>query len=96
MSLAIVAAGGAVPVGPTERTKKAPEGKMMVLPLRMAEADVDILDAAWERLGFKNRTAFLREAMSALLEARGEVGVIGEVSPLGDAAVEHVRVTLVV
>jgi hypothetical protein len=42
----------------------------MVLPLRITTPDVETLDAAWRRLGFKSRTGFLREAMGASLEAR--------------------------
>ena len=62
-----------MPVGPTQRTpKRDPDTKMMVLPVRMAEPDVQVLDAGWKRLGFRTRMAFLREAMAALFEAKGE------------------------
>ena len=64
---------GRVPVGPVQRqAKRDADVKMMVLPLRMAEPDVEAIDAAWKRLGFKSRMAFIREAMGLALEARGE------------------------
>ena len=64
---------GRVPVGPVQRqAKRDADVKMMVLPLRMAEPDVEAIDAAWKRLGFKSRMAFIREAMGLVLEARGE------------------------
>ena len=64
---------GRVPVGPVQRqAKRDADVKMMVLPLRMAEPDVEAIDGAWKRLGFKSRMAFIREAMGLALEARGE------------------------
>jgi hypothetical protein len=60
---------GGVPGGPTPRTPKPePDVKMMVLPLRMAEPDVEVLDAARRRLGFKSRMEFLRHAIGQALE----------------------------
>ena len=41
--------------------------------LRMAEPDVEVLDAAWKRLGFKSRMAFLRHAMASALHAAGDI-----------------------
>lgn len=62
-----------IAAGPAERApKRDADVKMMVLPLRMAEPDVEAIDGAWKRLGFKSRMAFIREAMGAMLEARGE------------------------
>ncbi|MCB9666480.1 MAG: hypothetical protein H6732_20385 [Alphaproteobacteria bacterium] len=65
---------GNIPVGPSQRPpKRDPGTKMMVLPLRMAEPDVEVLDAAWKRLGFKSRMAFLRHAMASALHAGGDI-----------------------
>lgn len=38
-----------------------------VLPLRMTAAEIEALDEAWRRLGFKSRTAMIRKAIDVLL-----------------------------
>jgi adenine-specific DNA glycosylase len=35
----------------------------------MTAAEVEVLDEAWRRLGFKSRTAMLKKAIADLLEA---------------------------
>jgi hypothetical protein len=55
-------------VGPIER--RAPGGEaadVKVLPLRMTAAEVEALDEAWRRLGFKSRTAMIRKAIEGML-----------------------------
>ncbi len=64
---------GRVPVGPTQRTtKRDPTVKTLVLPLALSEPLVDTMDAAWKRLGFKSRMAFLRHAIGKALAMSGE------------------------
>lgn len=36
-------------------------------PLRMTAAEVEALDEAWKRLGFKRRTAMIKKAIEAIL-----------------------------
>ena len=48
---------------------------MKVLPLRLEADLVSELDAAWGRLGHRNRMDFLRRAMAVYLEKEGEHGV---------------------
>lgn len=58
---------GRIRVGPIER--RAPGGEaadVKVLPLRMTAAEVETLDEAWRRLGFKSRTAMIRKAIGAM------------------------------
>lgn len=62
---------GRIPAGPTHRRER-PEVEHKVLPLRLEADAVAKLDEAVERLGFKTRIAFLREAIASLLAERGE------------------------
>ena len=62
---------GRVPVGPVERTA-GEGGKSKTMPVGMGEAQVAALDGAWERLGYKSRNAMIRDAVAALLSARGD------------------------
>ena len=48
---------------------------MKVLPLRLEADLVGELDAAWGRLGHRNRMDFLRSAMAVYLRREGEHGV---------------------
>lgn len=57
---------GRIRVGPIER-RSGGTSDVKVLPLRMTAAEVDALDEAWRRLGFKSRTAMIRKAIDALL-----------------------------
>ena len=59
---------GRVRVGPVERRiGDSTVRDVKVLPLRMTAAEVEELDAAWKRLGFKSRTAMIREAIERML-----------------------------
>jgi hypothetical protein len=61
---------GRIRVRPIER--RAPGGEaadVKVLPLRMTAAEVEALDEAWRRLGFKSRTAMIRRAIADFLGA---------------------------
>jgi hypothetical protein len=58
---------GRVRVGPIERRAPDETATVKVLPLRMTAAEVEALDEAWRRLGFKSRTAMIRKAIDALL-----------------------------
>lgn len=60
---------GRVRVGPIERRAPGEVANVKVLPLRMTAAEVEALDDAWRRLGFKSRTAMLKKAIADLLEA---------------------------
>ena len=60
---------GRVRVGPIERRAPGEAADVKVLPLRMTAAEVEALDEAWRRLGFKSRTAMIRKAIADLLEA---------------------------
>lgn len=59
---------GRVRVGPIER-RSGGTCDVKVLPLRMPAAEVEALDEARLRLGFKSRTAMLKKAIADLLEA---------------------------
>lgn len=63
---------GRVTVGAIQRGSGDPSQPHMVLPLRMATSQVEVLDAAWKRLKASSRMAFMREAIAAQLEAKGE------------------------
>lgn len=64
---------GRITVGAVKRTARAnPEVEQRVLPIRMEDPAVEALDAAWKRLGYKTRMAFIRDALGGLLEAKGE------------------------
>ncbi len=54
---------GRVRVGPIERRASGEAADVKVLPLRMTAAEVEALDEAWRRLGFKSRTAMIRDAL---------------------------------
>jgi hypothetical protein len=58
---------GRVRVGPIERRTPGGAATVKVLPLRMTAADVEALDEAWRRLGFKSRTAMIRKAIAGML-----------------------------
>lgn len=67
---------GKVTVGAVQRAHPAGEPReYKVLPLRMEAGQVRDLDAAGERLGYPSRMAMIRDALAALLEARGETEV---------------------
>ena len=61
---------GRVRVGPIERRTPGAAATVKVLPLRMTAAEVEALDEAWRRLGFKSRTAMIRDAIERLLQSR--------------------------
>jgi len=59
---------GRIRVGPLER--RVDDGvprDVKVLPLRMTAAEIEQLDAAWKRLGFKSRTEMIRVAVGQYL-----------------------------
>lgn len=60
---------GRIRLGPIERRAPGDAADLKVLPLRMTAAEVEALDEAWRRLGFKSRTAMLKKAIADLLEA---------------------------
>ena len=60
---------GRIRVGLIERRAPGEAADVKVLPLRMTAAEVEALDEAWRRLGFKSRTAMLKKAIADLLEA---------------------------
>jgi hypothetical protein len=53
-------------VGPIER-RNGGTSDVKVLLLRMTAAEVEALDEAWKRLGFKSQTAMIRKAIGAML-----------------------------
>lgn len=57
---------GRIRVGPIER-RSGGTSDVKVLPLRMTATEVEALDEAWRRLGFKSRTAMLKKAIEAML-----------------------------
>lgn len=61
---------GRVRVGPVERHTPGAAATVKVLPLRMTAAEVEALDEAWRRLGFKSRNAMIREATDRLVRSR--------------------------
>jgi hypothetical protein len=60
---------GRIRVGPIERRSTGEAAHVKVLPLRMTAGEVEALDEAWKRLGFKSRTAMLKKAIADLLAA---------------------------
>lgn len=58
---------GKITVGAIEKRAPRDKADMQVLPLGMERTVVAKLDAAWKALGFKNRMAFIRDAMVAYL-----------------------------
>lgn len=58
---------GRIRVGPIERRAPGDAADVKVLPLRMTAAEVEALDEAWRRLGFKSRTAMIRAAVGRLV-----------------------------
>jgi hypothetical protein len=58
---------GRIRVGPIERRAPGEAANVKVLPLRMTAAEVETLDEAWRRLGFKSRTAMIRKAIEECL-----------------------------
>jgi len=63
---------GRIRVGPIARRAPGETPDVKVLPLRMTAAEVEALDEAWRRLGFKSRTAMIRAAMEKFLGSLGE------------------------
>lgn len=61
---------GRIRVGPIERRAPGEAADVKVLPLRMTAAEVEALDEAWRRLGFKSRTAMLKKAIEDLITGR--------------------------
>lgn len=61
---------GRVRVGPIERRAPGEVADIKVLPLRMTAAEVEALDEAWPRLGFKSRTAMIRRAIETAISPR--------------------------
>lgn len=60
---------GRIRVGPIEPRAPGDAADVKVLPLRMTAAEVEALDEAWRRLGFKSRTAMLKRVIADRLEA---------------------------
>lgn len=58
---------GRIRVGPVARRAPGKTADVKVLPLRMTAAEVEALDEAWRRLGFKSRTAMIRKAIEGML-----------------------------
>jgi len=58
---------GRIRVGPIARRAPSAAADVKVLPLRMTAAEVEALDDAWRRLGFKSRTAMIRKAIDAMM-----------------------------
>ncbi len=58
---------GRIRVGPIERRAPGEAADVKVLPFRMTAAEVEALDEAWRRLGFKSRTAMIRKAIDGML-----------------------------
>ena len=58
---------GCIRVGPIERRAPGDAANVKVLPLRMTAAEVEALDEAWRRLGFKSRAAMVRKAIEVML-----------------------------
>ena len=58
---------GRIRVGPIERRATVDAAHVKVLPLRMTAAEVEALDDARKRLGFKSRTAMIRKAIESML-----------------------------
>lgn len=61
------AQNGRIRVGPIERRAPGEAADVKVLPLRMTAAEVEALDEAWRRLGFKSRTAMIRAAIAGMM-----------------------------
>ncbi len=59
---------GRIRVGPIERRATGETPDIKVLALRMTSAEVEALDEARRRLGFRSRTAMLKKAIADLLE----------------------------
>lgn len=58
---------GRIRVGPIEGRAPGEAAEIKVLPLRMTVAEVEALDEAWRRLGFKSRTAMIRTAIEGMV-----------------------------
>lgn len=58
---------GRIKAGPIERRASGEAADVKVLPLRMTAAEVEALDEAWRRLGFKSRTAMIRKAIEGMM-----------------------------
>jgi hypothetical protein len=57
---------GRIRVGPIEPRAPGEAADVKVLPLRMTAAEVEAIDEAWRRLGFKSRTAMIRRAIETM------------------------------
>jgi len=64
---------GRISIGPTKRREAKSNADYKVLPLRMETTQVETTDAAWKRLGYASRMAFLRDALASHLAAKGEM-----------------------
>jgi hypothetical protein len=62
---------GRIRVGPIARRVPGEAATVKVLPLRMSAAEVEAIDEAWRRLGFKSRTAMIRAAIKSHLGRGG-------------------------
>ena len=60
---------GRIRLGPLERRAPDEAAEVKVLPLRMTASEVEAVDEAWRRLGFKSQTAMLKKAITDLLKA---------------------------
>jgi hypothetical protein len=77
---------GRVPVGPTSRRAARDKADMQVLPVGMARDTVAKLDAAVKAMGFKNRMAFIRDALvSKLLFEGSQQGADPAIADAADA-----------
>jgi hypothetical protein len=59
---------GRIKLGAIERRAPGKAVDVKVLPLRMTAAEVEALDAGWRRLGFKSRTAMLKQPIADLAD----------------------------
>lgn len=64
---------GRVPLGPWQPRNLG--GQVMVLPLRIETATVELIDDAWRRMGLRNRMELFRAALGAYFESTGEVEI---------------------
>ncbi|MBK6697991.1 MAG: ribbon-helix-helix protein, CopG family [Myxococcales bacterium] len=64
------AQNGRIRAGPIERRAPGAAATVKVLPLRMTAAEVDALDEAWRRLGFRSRTAMIRAVIATYVADR--------------------------
>lgn len=58
---------GRIRVGPIERRPSSEADEAKVLQLHITGAELEALDEAWHRLGFKIRTAMIRASINSML-----------------------------